>query len=104
MTDQVERRYDLRSDEFRANPYPTWSAMREQDPVYRNPDFQNWMSLVDAPRHTVLRGLVFKAFTPGTVRQLRPFIQEVVDRHLARVCRSATPTSWPISPIRSRAR
>ena len=132
MTDQVERRYDLRSDEFRANPYPTWSAMREQDPVYRNPDFQmwfltrhrdvkalldakrfsvdrlseiladvspgreakrdavhafllNWMSLVDAPRHTVLRGLVSKAFTPGTVRQLRPFIQEVVDRHLARV-------------------
>ena len=39
MQDQAERRYDLRSDEFRANPYPTWSAMREQDPVYTS----RWM-------------------------------------------------------------
>ena len=63
MQDQAERRYDLRSDEFRANPYPTWSAMREQDPVYRNPDFQMWFltrhrdvkALLDAKRFSVDR-------------------------------------------------
>src|SRR5262245_30508025 len=33
----------------------------------------------DQPRHTRLRGLVNKAFTPGTVAALAPFIQRFVD-------------------------
>jgi cytochrome P450 len=37
----------------------------------------------DAPRHTRLRLLVNKAFTPGTVEELTPFIQSFVDNVLA---------------------
>ena len=34
----------------------------------------------DAPRHTRLRLLVNKAFTPGTVEKLAPFIRSFVDK------------------------
>jgi cytochrome P450 len=33
---------------------------------------------LDAPDHTRLRSLVFKAFTPGVVRRLRPRVEELV--------------------------
>jgi cytochrome P450 len=42
----------------------------------------NAMLNADAPRHTRLRLLVNKAFTPGTVEKLEPFIQNFVDKVL----------------------
>ena len=35
----VQRKYELYSPEFRANPYPIFAAMREHDPVLRQPGF-----------------------------------------------------------------
>jgi cytochrome P450 len=42
----------------------------------------NSMLNADPPRHTRLRLLVSKAFTPGAVEQLAPFIQRTVDEAL----------------------
>jgi len=36
-----------------------------------------WLVFLDAPDHTRLRGLMFKAFTPRAVRQLQDKVQEV---------------------------
>jgi cytochrome P450 len=44
-----------------------------------------WMLLMNPPDHTRLRGLVYKAFTPRMVEQLRGTIQTVTDRLLDQV-------------------
>jgi len=46
--------------------------------------YQGIMLFRDAPDHTRLRNLVNKAFTPRTVRRLRPRIESLVDGLLAR--------------------
>src|SRR5271154_1721700 len=38
----------------------------------------HWMTMVDPPRHTRLRGLVGNAFTPQRIEALRPFVRQVV--------------------------
>lgn len=94
------------SDDYLADPYPSYKNLRESRPVHFDRLRQSWMLaryrdvervlrddvhfsaeqgspnsmlVSDPPRHTRLRGLVSKAFTPRTVRQLRPRIQEITD-------------------------
>src|SRR5262245_22357971 len=45
----------------------------------------NRMLFTDGPRHTRLRTLVNKAFTPHAVEAMAPHIQQLVDRFLDRV-------------------
>src|SRR3990172_1240523 len=100
---------DWLSQEFLADPYPHYKALRESDPVHFDDARGSWiltryrdvaatfrdetrlsaeqgiatsMLVTDPPAHTRLRTLVAKAFTARTVQQLAPRIQHIVDELL----------------------
>jgi cytochrome P450 len=60
----------------------TESIMRRLEPEFRAVFTTRAGSMLNAdpPRHTRLRGLVNKAFTPRTVEALEPFVRRFVDR------------------------
>lgn len=121
---------DLMSEDFFANPFPTFERLRTQQPVYffepyqsfiltrgadieavtKSPCFSSrranemlgglgllgademsskmlatWSRLVffqDPPRHTLLRQLVMKGFTPAALEHFRPRLASLVERAL----------------------
>jgi hypothetical protein len=101
-----------------ADPYPVYRMLRQEAPVYLEPDAGSYvltrfddvygilkdhetfssakgiapgmqsspipmMVMTDPPRHTRLRALVNKAFTPRVLAALEPWLVEVVDELLA---------------------
>ena len=54
-----------------------------EEPVYRS--MSRWMLQQDPPDHGRLRGLVVRAFTAQRVEDMRPRIQQIVDKIIDRV-------------------
>jgi cytochrome P450 len=95
---------ELFSAESRRNPFPLYDQIRTTSPVLHDPqsgifmafDYDSvkrllsdhesftsrggpdWMIFNDPPRHTKLRGLVSKAFTPRSIAALEPRIRMLV--------------------------
>jgi cytochrome P450 len=102
---------NLFSDAVRRNPYPLYAKVREVSPVFREPESgiwmifdhagvkralddhehfsskhgPDWMIFSDPPRHTKLRALISKGFTPRSVANLEPRIRELSRQLLDRV-------------------
>ena len=95
---------NLFSDEMRRNPFPLYDQMRRSSPVLRAPppfdmwmifDYEgvkralddheafssaihapkDWFIFFDPPRHSKLRALISRAFTPKVVANLEPRIR-----------------------------
>lgn len=96
------------SEDLRRDPYLLYDQLRSHSPVFRDPasglwlifDYDGvkrvladhdafgsgygpeWLVFTDPPRHTKLRGLISKAFTPRSVAGLEPRIRELSRRLL----------------------
>jgi cytochrome P450 len=94
---------DLFSDDARRDPFPLYDQIRGTSPVFREPasglwmvfDYDgvnrvltdhatfssaygpDWIVFTDPPRHTKLRALISRAFTPRSVANLEPRIREI---------------------------
>jgi cytochrome P450 len=95
---------DIFSDPIRRNPYPIYAQIRALSPVFKIPppfdawgifDYdgvkrvlsdqenfssrvpapRNWFLFFDPPRHTQLRAIISKAFTPRIISNLENFIR-----------------------------
>ena len=99
---------DFLSPEMRRNPYPMYQRMRSASPLLHLPSFDTWMVFdyegvkrvlndhetfsskvgpewlifLDPPRHTKLRALISRAFTPKVVAGIEPRIRELSRRLL----------------------
>src|SRR3954467_9816041 len=96
---------DIFSDDIRRNPYPMYAQIRSLSPVFKIPppfdawgifDFdnvkrilsdpqtfssrvpapKNWFIFFDPPRHTQLRAIISKAFTPRVIARASLFIRK----------------------------
>lgn len=103
---------DLFTDAVRQNPYPTYAKVRALAPVLPVPAFRawlvfdydgvrqvvsdaqtfssrvpapDWFIFDDPPRHTKLRGLISKAFTPRSIAALEGRIGEISRQLLDRL-------------------
>src|SRR5688572_2185114 len=102
---------NLFTDDVRRNPYPLYAKVRALSPVFRDPESgvwmifdysgvkralddherfssrhgPDWMIFTDPPRHTKLRALISKGFTPRSVANLEPRIRELSRQLLDRV-------------------
>lgn len=114
----TEREVRLFGSEARHDPYPLYARLREEFPVYREPEFgtlvlsrfsdvyealkdhatfssamgispglqsgsnplMTTMITTDPPRHTRLRALVNRSFTPRVLANLEPWLRELVDQ------------------------
>ncbi|HEV8606587.1 MAG TPA: cytochrome P450 [Tepidisphaeraceae bacterium] len=97
---------DIFSDDIRRNPYPLYAQLRSRAPVFKIPppfdawmilDYdgvkralsdaqtfssrvpapRNWFIFFDPPRHTKLRAIISKAFTPKMIAGLEPRIHNL---------------------------
>jgi cytochrome P450 len=98
------------SEDYLRNPYPTYAHLRANSPLLRHPESglwmlfdyagvhraltdheafssrrgPDWMVFADPPRHTKLRALVSKAFTPRSIlnleQRIRDLSRELLDR------------------------
>ena len=101
----------LFTDDLRRNPYPLYEQVRRVSPLFREPESgvwmifdyagvkralddherfsskhgPDWMIFTDPPRHTKLRALISKGFTPRSVANLEPRIRELSRQLLDRV-------------------
>src|SRR5690349_19689120 len=104
---------NLFTDEMRRNPFQMYDQLRSVSPVLHVPppfdhymifDYEgvkralsdhetfssqvpapkDWFIFFDPPRHTKLRGLIAKAFTPSVVANLEPRIRELSREFLDR--------------------
>jgi cytochrome P450 len=105
---------NLFSDDMRRNPYPVYDQLRSTSPLLHVPPFDawlvfdyegvkrvlsdhdtfssrvpapgNWFLFLDPPRHTRLRALVSRAFTPRSVanleQRIRQLSRQLLDRAL----------------------
>lgn len=95
---------DFLSEETRRNPYPVYEQIRSVSPLFQDPrsglwmilDYEGvkralsdsdafssrygpeWLIFLDPPRHTKLRALISRGFTPRSVANLEPRIRELV--------------------------
>jgi cytochrome P450 len=99
----MEVAMDLFSDEMRRNPFPLYDQIRSTSPVFHDAgsdlwmifDYDGvkrvlsdadgfssrygpeWLVFIDPPRHTKLRALIMRAFTPRVVTNLEPRIRQL---------------------------
>jgi cytochrome P450 len=91
---------NFNAEEMRRNPYPVYDQLRSTTPIFQDPetglwlvlDYEGvkrllsdpdlfssrygpeWLIFLDPPRHTKLRALILRAFTPRSVANLEPRI------------------------------
>src|SRR6185369_6721175 len=97
---------NLFSDEMRRNPFPSYRKLRETSPVLQIPppidmcmvfDYEgvkralqdhqafssavpapkHWFIFMDPPRHSKMRALISRAFTPSVITRLEPRIRQL---------------------------
>ena len=82
MSDAV-RKYDLYGPDFKRDPYPTFAAMRRDDPILQQPGLDGktpiWFVTRYGDVEAMLRDLVSQGFTPKRVADLRPRIEAIAD-------------------------